>query len=112
MRCCAVYPHACCKRHGYQQEVCEKEVELQSGDVLPYGLCVWSTGVGAQLLSSIRSAATIMHMQCLAVCPWLVNQPCASHQPPSSAWQCPHVGMLGCFEPSRMLFTDFKRNGV
>jgi hypothetical protein len=109
MRCCAVY--ACCKHHGYQQEVREKEVELQSGDVLPYGLCVWSTGVGTQLLSAFRSAATVMHMQCLAVCPWL-SQPCASYQPPSSAWQCPHVGMLGCFAPSRKLFTDFKRNGV
>lgn len=33
--------------HGMVKEVREKEVELRSGDVMPYGLCVWSTGVGA-----------------------------------------------------------------
>ena len=33
--------------HGMVKEVREGEVELRSGDVMPYGLCVWSTGVGA-----------------------------------------------------------------
>ncbi|BDA46213.1 Internal alternative NAD(P)H-ubiquinone oxidoreductase A1 [Coccomyxa sp. Obi] len=28
------------------KEVKEKELVLQNGDVMPYGLCVWSTGVG------------------------------------------------------------------
>ena len=38
--------------HGMVKEVREKEVELRSGDVMPYGLCVWSTGVGAPPLRS------------------------------------------------------------
>ena len=33
--------------HGMVKEVRETEVELRSGDTIPYGLCVWSTGVGA-----------------------------------------------------------------
>lgn len=40
--------------HGMVKEVREKEVELRSGDVMPYGLCVWSTGVGAPPLRTIR----------------------------------------------------------
>lgn len=34
--------------HGMVKEVRETEVELRSGDKIPYGLCVWSTGVGAR----------------------------------------------------------------
>ncbi len=64
MRCCVEY--ACCKHFGRMQEVRDKEVQLQSGDVLPYGLCVWSTGVGAQRLPSVQLAATIMTR-----CAWL-----------------------------------------
>ena len=36
--------------HGMVKEVRETEVELRSGDTIPYGLCVWSTGVGALAL--------------------------------------------------------------
>ena len=35
--------------HGMVKEVRETEVELRSGDTIPYGLCVWSTGVGARI---------------------------------------------------------------
>ncbi|KAL4457622.1 hypothetical protein ABPG75_012487 [Micractinium tetrahymenae] len=31
---------------GVVKEVREKEVELQDGRIIPFGLCVWSTGVG------------------------------------------------------------------
>ncbi|GFR52047.1 hypothetical protein Agub_g14566, partial [Astrephomene gubernaculifera] len=33
-------------RKGVVQELTEREVVLKDGAVLPYGLCIWSTGVG------------------------------------------------------------------
>ncbi|KAK9842472.1 hypothetical protein WJX81_001619 [Elliptochloris bilobata] len=45
--------------HGMVKEVREKEVELRSGDVMPYGLCVWSTGVGpTEFTTSLPFART------------------------------------------------------
>lgn len=34
------------KQQGVVKEVRPTEIELQDGGVLPYGLCIWSTGVG------------------------------------------------------------------
>lgn len=28
------------------KQVTEREIELRDGTVIPYGLCIWSTGVG------------------------------------------------------------------
>lgn len=44
---------------GVVKEVREKEIELQDGSVLPYGLCIWSTGVGpTQFVLSLPFAKT------------------------------------------------------
>lgn len=36
---------------GIVKEVRERELELKNGTVIPYGLCVWSTGVGPTMFS-------------------------------------------------------------
>ena len=46
--------------HGMVKEVREGEVELRSGDVMPYGLCVWSTGVGAPPLRTRSLSAQLL----------------------------------------------------
>ncbi|KXZ48051.1 hypothetical protein GPECTOR_30g146 [Gonium pectorale] len=71
-------------RKGVVHEVTAKEVVLKDGTVLPYGLCIWSTGVGPTPFTlSLPFAKTTVGR--IAVDKYMRAVPATSSAPPSSS---------------------------
>lgn len=46
LMCHVTHPKGCVMHQGVVKSIREKDLTLSTGEDLPYGLCVWSTGVG------------------------------------------------------------------